>query len=32
MQYRYLLNKYNMGYLEGNFTPFAYIGRKAPKC
>ena len=31
-QYGYLLNKYKMGHLEGNF--FArpiYIGRKVPK-
>ena len=24
-------NKYKMGHLEGNFTPFLYIGRKVPK-
>ena len=27
----YLLNKYKMGHLEGNFTPVLYIGRKVPK-
>ena len=31
IQYRYLLNKYKMGYLEGNFMPILYIGRKVPK-
>ena len=31
IQYGYLLNKYKMGHLEGNFTPVLYIGRKVPK-
>ena len=31
IQYGYLLNKYKMGNLEGNFTPVLYIGRKVPK-
>ena len=31
MQYGYLLNKYKMGHLEGNFTPVLYIGRKVLK-
>ena len=28
---KYLLNKYKMWHLEGNFTPVLYIGRKVPK-
>ena len=28
VQYGYLLNKYKMGHLEGNFTPVLYMGRK----
>ena len=31
IQYRYLLNKYKMGHLEGNFRPVIYIGRKVSK-
>ena len=31
IQYGYLLNKYKMGHLEGNFTPVLYMGRKVPK-
>ena len=31
IQYGYLLNKYKMGHLEGNFTPVLYIGRKVAK-
>jgi hypothetical protein len=31
MQYGYLLNKYKMENLEGNFTPVLYMGRKVPK-
>ena len=31
IQYGYLLNKYKMGYQEGNFMPVLYIGRKVPK-
>ena len=31
IQYRYLLNKYKMGHLEGNFMPVPYIGCKVPK-
>ena len=31
IQYGYLLNKYKMGHLEGNFTPVLCIGRKVPK-
>ena len=31
IQYGYLLNKYKMGHLEGNFTPVLYIGRIVPK-
>jgi hypothetical protein len=31
IQYGYLLNKYKMGHLEGNFTPVPYIGRKVPR-
>jgi hypothetical protein len=31
IQYGYLLNKYKMGNLEGNFTPVLNIGRKVPK-
>ena len=31
IQYGYLLNKYKMGHLEGNFTPVLYIGQKVPK-
>ena len=31
IQYGYLLNKYKMGHVEGNFTPVLYIGRKVPK-
>ena len=31
IQYGYLLNKYKMGHLEGNFTPGLYIGREVPK-
>ena len=31
IQYEYLLNKYKMGHLDGNFTPILYIGRKVPK-
>ena len=31
IQYEYLLNKYKMGHLKGNFTPVIYIGRKVPK-
>jgi hypothetical protein len=31
IQYGYLLNKYKIGHLEGNFTPVLYIGRKVPK-
>ena len=26
IQYGYLLNKYKMGHLEGNFTPVLYTG------
>ena len=31
IQYGYLLNKYKMGHLEGNFTPVLFIGHKVPK-
>ena len=31
IQYGYLLNKYKMGHLKGNFTPVLYMGRKVPK-
>ena len=31
IQYGYLLNKYKMGHVEGNFMPVLYIGRKVPK-
>ena len=31
IQYGYLLNKYKMGHLEGDFTPVLYMGRKDPK-
>ena len=31
IQYGYLLNKYKMGHLEGNFTPVLCMGRKVPK-
>ena len=31
IQYGYLLNKYKMGHLEGNFSPVLYIGRKVPR-
>ena len=31
IKYGYLLSKYKMGNLEGNFTPVLYIGRKVPK-
>ena len=31
IKYGYLLDKYKMGHLEGNFTPVLYIGRKVPK-
>ena len=31
IQYGYLLNKYKMGHLKGNFTPVLYIERKVPK-
>jgi hypothetical protein len=31
IQYGYLLNKYKMGHLEGNFTPVLYMGSKVPK-
>ena len=31
IQYGYLLDKYKMGHLEGNFTSVLYIGHKVPK-
>ena len=31
IQYGYLLNKYKMGNLEGDFTPVLYMGRKVLK-
>ena len=31
IQYGYLLSKYKMGHLEGNFTPVLCIGRKVLK-
>ena len=31
IQYGYLLNKYKMGYVEDNFMPVLYMGRKVPK-
>ena len=31
IKYGYLLNKYKMGHLEGNFTPVLYVGRRSPK-
>ena len=31
IQCAYLLNKYKMGHVEGNFMPVPYMGRKVPK-
>ena len=31
IQYGYLLNKYKMGHVEGNFMPVPYMERKVPK-
>ena len=31
IQYGYLLKKYKMGHLEGNFMPVLYMGRKVVK-
>ena len=32
IQYGYLLNKYKMGHVEGNFMPVPYMERKVPNC
>ena len=31
IQYRYLLNKYKMGHVKGNFMPVPYMERKVPE-
>ena len=31
IKYGYLLNKYKMGHLDGNFRSVPYIGRRVPK-